>query len=108
MVPAHHVRRLTTTLVDILRHVAAGQPAVGEAQQGGLGGEGDLEDPSEGSGLLGGSSQDDKLSTRSAGTTATEVSGLGATLLANSHTKDEYKGAKHEKRSSTQASCGAT
>ncbi|PSC71157.1 Six-hairpin glycosidase [Micractinium conductrix] len=116
VVPVQHVRRLTTTLVDILREAAA---SAGQA----AGEEGDNSDlPSESSGLLsrrggGGSAggsllrlpqherrpslgefddrlNDDRISLSSAATssTASNVSGTGMALLRAAFLKDEYRG----------------
>ncbi|KAL4426135.1 hypothetical protein ABPG77_002721 [Micractinium sp. CCAP 211/92] len=108
VVPMQHVRRLTNTLVDILRHVAAsGQPGLA----------GDEADPEitplgEATGLLlgrgGGSSVgglpplpdgppsefDDRLSLSSAATASTAggATDAGTALLRAAFLKDEYRG----------------
>ncbi|PRW56955.1 Six-hairpin glycosidase [Chlorella sorokiniana] len=114
VVPVAHVRRLTTTLVDILRHVASGQQ---RDQQQGVGR--DPEIVPEGAGLLGESQfegrqvaqagrcfsmgckhlccggelsySDDKLSLASAGTAST-AGGTTSKLAPLLFVKDEYRG----------------
>lgn len=110
VVPAQHVRRLTTTLVDILRHVAASsqhaqqgsREAAGDDDEGGQGGEGAMLLPDNSSEL----SVDDKASLTSHGASSAgrgssgrtssigsdEVSVKTALLKAAYLPQEEYKG----------------
>jgi hypothetical protein len=108
VVPVQHVHRLTSTLVDILQHVAVGsqqQAQQQQQQQRRQGGElgPDIEGAQESSGLL--SSQDDKLSvssgassSRMSGATSTTEFSLNATLLHASYIKEEYTGGARKRK----------